>query len=44
MAWKSLSDPARLNNLPLVLVGPMLRKVKKNIVTVFFALKEKWHV
>ncbi|MBE9225288.1 hypothetical protein IQ264_07560 [Phormidium sp. LEGE 05292] len=39
MVWQSLSD--RINNLPLVLAGPILRRTEPNTVTVWIALKEK---
>lgn len=38
-AW-SHKLSSRINNLPLVIVGPMLRRVKNNSVSVFLALKE----
>ena len=42
MGWTSLS--ARLSNLPLVLAGPILRRVDYNSVTVWVALKENRNV
>jgi hypothetical protein len=39
MAWSSLSS--RINSLPLVLAGPILRRVEPQSVTVWLALKEK---
>ncbi|MGI4735253.1 MAG: hypothetical protein ACRYG7_08755 [Janthinobacterium lividum] len=39
MAWSSLST--RLQTLPLVLAGPILRRVEKDNVSVWVALKEK---
>ena len=36
MAWKNLSS--RLDSLPLILAGPILRQVTPNAVTVWFAL------
>lgn len=38
MAWKSIKD--RLSGLPLVLAGPILRRVEKDNVSVWVALKE----
>jgi hypothetical protein len=38
MTWTPLRD--RLNNLPLVLAGPILRRTEANAVTVWIALKE----
>ncbi|MGI8499913.1 MAG: hypothetical protein ACR2LR_02055, partial [Hassallia sp.] len=38
MTWTPLRD--RLNNLPLVLAGPILRRTEANAVTVWVALKE----
>ncbi|MBW4609743.1 MAG: hypothetical protein KME22_21680 [Hassallia sp. WJT32-NPBG1] len=38
MTWTPLKD--RLNNLPLVLAGPILRRTEANAVTVWIALKE----
>ncbi len=37
MAWTSLSN--RLNSLPLVIAGPILRRVENNSVTVWIALR-----
>jgi len=39
MAFTSLAD--RINNLPLLLSGPILRKVEPDTVTVWVALKEE---
>jgi len=38
MAWTSLST--RLSSLPLVLAGPILRRVEPEVVTVWIALRE----
>jgi hypothetical protein len=38
MAWKPLAE--RMNDLPLVLAGPMLRRVDEHSVTVWVALKK----
>jgi hypothetical protein len=38
MAWTSLKE--RINKLPLVLAGPILRRTEPNSVTVWVALKE----
>lgn len=38
MAWQPLQD--RLDGLPLILAGPMLRRVEPDSVTVWIALKE----
>ncbi len=38
MAWTSLTD--RINNLPLILVGPIVRRTEPELVTVWLALKE----
>lgn len=38
MAWQSIKD--RLAGLPLILVGPILRRVEKDNVSVWVALKE----
>lgn len=40
MAWTSLSDATRFASLPLVLAGPILRRVEANTVSVWIALKE----
>ena len=39
MAFTSLAN--RINDLPLLLSGPILRKVEPNAVTVWVALKEE---
>ena len=46
MAWKPLLDrlDGDVNNLPLILAGPILRKVTKESVTVWFVLREKQEV
>jgi len=38
MAWKPIAD--RLKDLPIVLAGPILRRVEKDNVSVWLALKE----
>ncbi|MBD2778292.1 hypothetical protein [Iningainema tapete] len=38
MTWKPLSD--RINKLPLVLAGPILRRTERDAVTVWIALQE----
>ena len=38
MAWQKLAD--RINNLPLVLCGPLVRRVDSTSTTVWIALKE----
>jgi hypothetical protein len=40
MAWSSLGVGTRLDNAPLVLAGPILRKVTNESVTVWVATKE----
>lgn len=42
MSWQSLSG--RLDSLPLVLAGPILRQVTPNAVTVWFALQKPANV
>lgn len=39
MAWTSLSS--RINQLPLIICGPILRRVEKDNVTVWIAFKER---
>ena len=43
MTWKPLLErlDGDANNLPLILAGPILRKVTKDSVTVWFVLREK---
>ncbi len=38
MAWRSLAD--RVDNLPLMLAGPIVRRAEPRLVTVWLALKE----
>lgn len=40
MAWTRLADRINLPDMPLVLAGPMLRKVTQSSVTVWVAVKE----
>lgn len=39
MAFTSLSDSTRFNNLPVLLLGPILRRVISNVSTVFIVTK-----
>lgn len=39
MSWTSLSDPTRINSLPLVLAGPIVRKTTASSVSIWIALK-----
>jgi hypothetical protein len=42
MAWTSLiGNTNKINNLPKILCGPMLRRVDKNSVSVFLVFKEE---
>ena len=42
MTWASLAD--RIDNLPLILAGPIVRRVEPQLVTVWLALKEARNV
>ncbi|MEW6738076.1 MAG: hypothetical protein AB1489_42770, partial [Acidobacteriota bacterium] len=42
MGWKPLKD--RLNDLPLILAGPILRHTTEDSVTVWLALKDSYTI